>query len=88
MKTHLVTIVGTILITAGFAAAEASVGTQTNFPYFQLGSLIVAGLIITGMKFKYDQMKNYEAIGAVALYAFMVSLFTNPVIMAIKDIVG
>ncbi len=89
IKTTIVTAIGGVLITAGFVGAETVLaGGPENFPYFHLGTLILAGLIITGLKFKYDKMNTYEAVGAIGLYAILVSLFTNPVVMAIKNIMS
>lgn len=88
LKTKAVTILTILAVTAGFAGAEYAAGTPENFPYFHLGTLIVAGLIISGLKFKYDKMTNVEVVGAMSCYALLISMFTEPVIMAIKTFVG
>jgi hypothetical protein len=62
---------------------------QSDFhDYFQLGSLIVGGLIIISLKNKYERMYASETVGAFALYTVLIALFTNPVIDAIKNMVG
>lgn len=77
-----------ILLTATFGFAEYNATGASNFPYFQLGCLIVGGLIIISLKHKYAQMYTGEAVGAFALYTLFVALFTSPVIDAIKTIVS
>ena len=58
-----------------------------NFPYFQLGCLIMGGLLMVGLKRKYNKMYTTEVVGAFALYTILMALFTNPVIDAVKMIV-
>lgn len=83
----IITTVAVILMTAGFAIAESlSVGTGV-FPYFQFGCLITGGLILVSLKNKYQKMFTGEAIGVFALYTILVSLFTSPVINAVKTLV-
>jgi hypothetical protein len=77
-----------VLLTGTFALAEYTVAGVGNFPYFQLGCLIVGGLVIISMKNKYEQMYTGEVAGAFALYTVLIALFTNPVIDAIKNMVG
>ncbi len=77
-----------VLLTATFGFAEFAAAGTSTFPYFQLGCLIVGGLIIVSLKHKYDKMYTGEAIGAFALYTIFVSLFTSPVIDAIKMMVS
>ena len=77
-----------VLLTASFGFAEYTATGLGNFPYFQLGCLIVGGMTIISLKHKYEKMYTNEAVGAFALYAVMVALFTNPVIDAIKHLVG
>jgi hypothetical protein len=79
---------GVILLTATFGFAEFSATRASGFPYFQLGCLIVGGLIIISLKHKYEGMYTGEAIGAFALYTVFVALFTSPVIDTIKLIVS
>ena len=77
-----------VLLTASFGFAEYTATGTGNFPYFQLGCLIVGGMTIISLKHKYEKMYTNEAVGAFALYTVMVALFTNPVIDAIKHLVG
>jgi hypothetical protein len=77
-----------VLLTASFSFAEYALAGVGSFPYFQLGCLIVGGLIIISLKHKYEKMYPSETVGAFALYAVLVALFTNPVIDAIKTMVG
>ena len=77
-----------VLMTATFSFAEFAAAGAGNFPYFQLGALIVGGLIIISMKHKYEKMYTNEAVGAFALYTVLMALFTNPVIDAVKTLVS
>jgi FtsH-binding integral membrane protein len=77
-----------VLLTATFGFAEYSATGASNFPYFQLGCLIIGGLIIISLKQKFQSMFAGEAIGAFALYTVFVSLFTSPVIDAIRTMVS
>jgi len=91
MKKTLSTIVvatGILLLTATFGLAEFSATGTSNFPYFQLGCLVVGGLIIISLKHRYQAMYPGEAVGAFALFTVLVSLFTSPVIDTIKMIVS
>ena len=76
-----------VLVTASFGYASYEVAPE-NFPYFHLGCLIIGGMIITSLKSKYDRLHLSEAIGSFALYAILVSLFTSPVVDAIKSFVS
>lgn len=91
MKKTLSTILvaaAIILMTATFGLAEFTATGTSDFPYFQLGCLIIGGLIITSLKYKYQDLYTSEAVGAFALYAILVALFTSPVVDAIKTIVS
>jgi hypothetical protein len=91
MKKKISTILVTVtivLLTATFGFAEFTASGTGQFPYFQFGCLVVGGLIILSMKHKYDRIYIQEAVGAFALYAVMVALFTAPVIEAIKSMVS
>jgi hypothetical protein len=77
-----------VLLTATFSFAEYAAAGADSFPYFQLGCLIVGGLIITSLKYKYSQLYTAEAVGSFALYAVLVALFTSPVVDTIKNMVG
>lgn len=91
MKKTLGTIIVTaavILLTATFSLAEYAVAGVGNFPYFQLGALIIGGLTFISLKLKYEKIYISETISAFALYTIMMALFTNPVIDAIKTMVS
>lgn len=91
MKRTLATTIVTaavILLTATFGFAEYAATGTANFPYFQLGCLIIGGLIIVSLKRKYEKMYVGEVVGAFALYTVLMALFTNPVIEAVKTLVG
>ena len=77
-----------VLLTATFSFAEYAAAGATNFPFFQLGCLIVGGLILVSLKRKYEKMYIGEIIGVFALYTILMALFTNPVIEVVKTIVS
>ena len=77
-----------VLLTATFSFAEFAAAGVTQFPFFQLGCLVVGGLIMVSMKQKYEKMYVGEVVGAFALYAIMMALFTSPVINVVKTIVS
>jgi FtsH-binding integral membrane protein len=89
-KTLATTIVAAavVLLTATFSFAEYATTGVTNFPFFQLGCLIVGGLVMVYLKRKYDKMYISEVVGVFALYTILMVLFTNPVIEMIKTIVS
>jgi hypothetical protein len=89
-KTLATTIVAAavILLTATFSFAEYATAGATNFPFFQLGCLIVGGLIMVSLKRKYEKMYVGEVVGIFALYTILMALFTNPVIEAVKTLVS
>lgn len=84
----ILTAVFVTLSTAGFALAEGVSTTMVDFPFFQLGCLVIGGMIIISTKAKYDKMYTSEAMGAFALYTVLMSLFTSPVINLLKTIVS
>ena len=91
MKKTLGTIMvaaAVILLTATFSFAEFAASGVTNFPYFQLGCLIIGGLIMVSLKRKYDRMYVGEVVTIFALYTILMALFTNPVIETVKTIVS
>ena len=91
MKKHLASAtvaIAVVLLTATFGFAEYAAAGVSNFPYFQLGCLIVGGLIIISLKHKYEKIYANEAIGAFALYTVLIALFTNPVVDALKNMVS
>ncbi len=78
-------VAGTVvLLTASFGLAEYAAAGASDFPYFQLGCLVVGGLVIISLKHRFEKMYAGEAVGAFALYTVFVALFTSPVIDAIK----
>ena len=77
-----------VLLTATFSFAEYAAAGATNFPFFQLGCLIVGGLILVSLKRKYEKMYIGEVVGVFALYTILMALFTNPVIEVVKTIVS
>ena len=89
-KTLTTTIVAAavILLTATFSFAEYTAAGVTNFPFFQLGCLILGGLIMVSLKRKYERMYVSEVVGVFALYTILMTLFTSPVIEAVKAIVS
>ncbi len=87
MQTTLLTAF-VVLVTASFSYAEFSVTGNTNFPFFHLGCLIVGGLIIISLKRKYTKLYMSEAIGSFALYALLISIFTAPVVDALKNLIN
>ena len=90
MKKTLGTIVAAaavVLLTATFGFAEYAAAGAANFPYFQLGCLIIGGLLMVQLKRKYNKMYTTEAVGAFALYTLLMALFTNPVIEVVKQLV-
>ena len=87
LGTMMVTV-AVVLLTATFSFAEYTAAGVGNFPYFQLGCLIVGGLILVSLKRKYERMYTAEVVGAFALYTILMALFTNPVIEAVKTIVS
>ena len=89
-KTLATTVVAAavVLLTATFSFAEYATAGVTNFPFFQLGCLIVGGLIMVSLKRKYEKMYVGEVVGICALYTILMALFTSPVIEAVKTIVS
>ena len=89
-KTLATTLVAAavVLLTATFSFAEYATAGVTNFPFFQLGCLIVGGLIMVSLKRKYEKMYVSEVVGVFALYTLLMTLFTSPVIDAVKTFVS
>ena len=89
-KTFGTTVVAAmvVLFTATFSFAEYAAAGVSNFPYFQLGALIIGGMIIISLKHKFEKMYTNEAVGAFALYTVLMAIFTSPVIDAVKTLVS
>jgi FtsH-binding integral membrane protein len=89
-KTLATTVVAAavVLLTATFSFAEYTAAGVTNFPFFQLGCLIVGGLVMVSLKRKYEKMYVSEVVAVFALYALLMALFTSPVIEAVKTFVS
>ena len=77
-----------VLVTTSFSYAEFSSTGNADFPFFHLGCLIVGGLIIVSLKRKYSKLYMSEAIGSFALYTLLVSIFTSPVVDALKNLIN
>lgn len=91
MKKTLQTVVLAIfvvLVTATFGFAEYAATSASEFPYFQLGCLIVGGMTIISLKQKYPKIYNRELIGVFSMYTILIALFTAPVFNAIKALVS
>jgi hypothetical protein len=84
----LVLAIFVVLVTATFGFAEFTVTGVSEFPYFQLGCLIVGGMTIISLKQKYSKMYAGELIGVFAMYTILIAMFTAPVFNAIKTLVS
>lgn len=76
-----------VLLTATFGFAEYAATGAANFPYFQMGLLVVGGLLLIQLKRRFTMMYTTEAVGVFALYTVLMALVTNPVIELVKTIV-
>ena len=91
MKRTIQTIIVAIfvvLITGTFAFAANATSGAGNFPFFHLGCLAIGGLTIISLKYRYQGIYMSEAIGAFAMYAVLVALFTAPAIEAVSTLVS
>jgi FtsH-binding integral membrane protein len=77
-----------VLMTGTFAVAEYTATSVSEFPYFQLGCLIVGGMTIISLKHKYQKMYTGELMGVFTMYTILIALFTAPVFNAIKALVS
>ena len=84
----LVLAIFVVLVTATFGFAEYTVTGVSEFPYFQLGCLIVGGMTIISLKLKYSKMYTGELMGVFTMYTLLIALFTAPVFNAIKTLVS
>jgi len=83
----LATAAFVLLTTAVFSYAQSTLTNGSDFPFFQLGLLLIGGLIIVSLKLKHDKLYLSEAVGTFALFTILITLFTNPVIDMVKDFV-
>ncbi len=91
MKKTLGTMVAAmvvVLCTGSFALAEYAAAGVGNFPYFQLGCLIIGGMVIISLKHRFEKIYTSEVVGVFALYTVLTAISTNPVIEGIKNLVG
>ncbi len=84
----LVLAIFVVLVTATLGFAEYTVTGVSEFPYFQLGCLIVGGMTIISLKQKYPKMYTGELMGVFSMYTILIALFTAPVFNAIKSLVS
>jgi len=77
-----------VLLTATFSFAEYTASGVNNFPYFQLGCLIIGGMTIISLKHKYQKIHTAELISVFSMYTMLIALFTAPVINVIKTMVS
>ncbi|MGA3207815.1 MAG: hypothetical protein ABSE05_08310 [Syntrophales bacterium] len=77
-----------VLMTATFGFAEYATASVSEFPYFQLGCLIIGGMMVISLKQKYPRFYAGELMGVFTMYTLLVALFTAPVFNAIKNLVG
>ena len=77
-----------VLGTATFGFAEYAISGVSEFPYFQLGCLIVGGMTIISLKQKYPRFYAGELMGVFAMYTILIALFTAPVFNTIKTLVS
>jgi hypothetical protein len=84
----LVLAIFVVLVTATLGFAEYAVTGVSEFPYFQLGCLIVGGMTIISLKQKYPKMYTGELMGVFTMYTILIALFTAPVFNAIKSLVS
>jgi len=84
----LVLAIFVVLVTATFGFAEYAATGVSEFPYFQLGCLIVGAMMIISLKQKYPKIYNAELIGVFTMYTILIALFTAPVFNAIKTLVS
>jgi len=75
-------------MTATFGFAEYATASVSEFPYFQLGCLIVGGMTIISLKQKYQKIYTGELMGVFTMYTVLIALFTAPVFNAIKTLVS
>ena len=77
-----------VLVTATFGVAEYSATGLSDFPYFQLGCLIVGGMTIISLRNRYQKIYTGELVTVFCLYTMLIALFTAPVINIVKAVVS
>jgi len=75
-----------VLTTVSFTYMEFVTSAEGRFPFFHLGCLLVGGLVVVSLKYRYNKIYISEAVGAFALFAVLMSLFTAPVAEALKNL--
>lgn len=76
-----------IVTTASFTYMESITSMKGQFPFFHLGCLSIGALVIVSLKRRYDKIYISEAVGAFALFAILLSLFTAPVAEALRNLI-
>ncbi len=76
-----------LVTTASFTYMESVTSMEGQFPFFHLGCLSVGALVIVSLKRRYDRIYISEAVGAFALFAILLSLFTAPVAEALRNLI-
>ena len=76
-----------VLTAASFTYMELVTSAEGQFPFFHLGCLLIGGLTVVSLKHRYRKIYISEAVGAFALFAVLMSLFTAPVAEALRNIV-
>ena len=76
-----------VLTTASFTYMEFVTSAEGYFPFFHLGCLLIGGLAVVSLKRRYNKIYISEAVGAFALFAVLMSLFTAPVAEALRNLI-
>jgi hypothetical protein len=76
-----------VVTTASFTYMESVTSPEGQFPFFHLGCLFIGGLVLVSLKRRYDKIYISEAVGAFALFAILLSLFTSPVAEALRNLI-
>jgi predicted CDP-diglyceride synthetase/phosphatidate cytidylyltransferase len=81
-------VAGFVVVTSvSFTYMEYITNTEGQFPFFHLGCLFIGGLVIVSLKRRYGKIYISEAVGAFALFAILMSLFTAPVAEALRNLI-